>query len=265
MSLSIKILKAIRILLAVASLNLFSGVSPASAFFTELVGVNDTVRLAGNEFRESIEAAKSAAEELIARGDQAAKARLEQLNTIQTEMFEQANELVELTESKALSIINEASGRVNKLRVDLFKDLDATLWKAECGAKRILLSDVKDALGGLGEFLGTSQIKLTAPIEFDDSLLCRTLNRCTSTKKFRIKEPFDRTYIEVRDFMLANIDGISDENPAHRIVATYEYIGAFALKTTCFFPNGSSAYNKEYLEYTERAKLWRNLLNVEPK
>jgi hypothetical protein len=234
----------------------------AQAQVLPIVGGGILIDKAGSEFRESVDYAKAAAFALMDRADQLAMNRLNQIDLI---LRKTVGDLIGKTEQSALLILSKAKKDIDDIRVATFADLRRVIWEAECAGKRTVLGDLKEALGGLGEVLRTHQIKLTAPIpaNVDKAWYCSILS-CDDRIVIQIQEPFGDTYIAVRDAMEASIapSRVEEETPVHRIVGTYEYLSAFALKTSCFYPGSSETWNEQYVEYQQRARQWRNILKI---
>ncbi|TAW06612.1 hypothetical protein ELI25_29525 (plasmid) [Rhizobium ruizarguesonis] len=227
----------------------------AHAQFVLPIGGSILIDKAGDEVRDSIDHAKEAAGALLDHADELAKQRLIQIDEI---INRTGNALIGKTEVAALSILAQTRLDIDNVRAAALNDLRAVIWEAECAGRRLTLSDLDEALGGFGDLLGTHQIRLSLPISAPEPWYC-TSWWCDRPDVVEIKEPFGDTFIEIRNRVE---DSISNENvtegtAAHRIVGSYEYLSAFALKTSCFYPGSSEVWNREYLKYRERARKWR--------
>lgn len=243
--------------------------APASSQLGAIVGViggGVLVDKAGDELEAAINQAKAAAEGLLGLADDIAKRRLDQINQM---LGETAGKLIGKSKEAALEIIREATEQVTSLEQQIFSDLKAAIWEAECAGKRLVLEDAREALGGLADFLNLHQIKLTPPkrVRATPEWYSGCLLKCRDPYIVEIMSPFGETYIRVRDLMEESIgpEEVSEETPAYDIVGTYEFLSAFALKTSCFYPGSSDAWNREYVEYRAKARAWRNVLDVRPE
>ncbi len=224
------------------------------------VGGQAIVGKAGEEFRQSIDHAHAAASALLDKANNLGRERLNQVDKI---LDETVRSLIDKSEDSAIKILDEATKKVALIRKDIFEDLRGVIWDVECAGKRLTLQDLPQALGWLGDVLDTNQIALTPLIDIPNRSAWDTFfNGRKHT--IDIVEPFDRTYVAVRDLMERSIasDNVFDETPAHHIVGTYEYISSFALKTTCFYPGSGMAWDQAYVEYRDKAKQWRDLMDI---
>ncbi|WP_156932706.1 hypothetical protein [Rhizobium sp. IBUN] len=215
---------------------------------------------AGDEVRDSIDHAKEAGVALLDHANELGRQRLNQIDEI---INRTGNALIGKSEAAALSILAQAKRDIDAVRVSALSDLKAAIWEAECAGKRLTLSDLDEALGGLGELLGTHQIRLSLPIKTPQPWYC-TRWWCDQPDIVEIKEPFGDTFIEVRNKVEDSISAgnVTEVTPAHRIVGSYEFLSAFALKTSCFYPGSSDVWNREYLKYRERAHQWRTAATI---
>lgn len=251
-----------------AGLCLFAALAspPAAAQFTAAIAVfGGTIAIdrAGKELRDSVDHAEAAANALLGRADDIAKRRLEQIDGI---LKYTVAGLVDKSEAAALAILGQAVKDVNALEKEILADVRKAIWDVECTGRRLAISDLKTALGGLGEFLGTGQIKLTpaqrilpTPRWFSGCLWS-----CKDPYVVDVTEPFGETYRRVRDLMEGAIvaSAVIDSTPAHNIVGTYEFLSNFALMASCFYPGSEERYNREHIKYRELARQWNNIVEV---
>ena len=240
-----------------------NGLSAQVGIALGVIGGSALLDQAGDELNDSINQARAAGSALLKQADELGKQRLDQIDGILSRTI---GDLVGKSEEAALKIIAQAVKDVDALREQAFSDLNEAIWNVECATKRLLLEDAKDTLGKAGEWLNTHRIKVTPPIEVEPTD-CRFLGYwCKDPTVFEITQPFGNTYTAIRDLMETSIaaKNIDDDTPAHYIVDTYEYISSFALKTSCFYPGGSEAWNREHAIYMEKAKQWRNVLIIKP-
>jgi len=227
-----------------------------------VVGGGALIGKAGDELDDSIARAEAAGHGLLDKANAIGKERLDQIDQITQRAIREA---IGLSEKAAIKILEKAAEDIDALRVDIMADLKGVVWEAACQGKKLLMQALPTSLGGLGTFLDVTQFELTPPVY--------RLNRPTTWFEkwymddpyiIEIKEPFDRTYVTVRDVMEASIapDVISDDTPAHHIVSTWEYLADFALRTSCFFDGSSDRWNQEYVNYREQARQWRELVFI---
>lgn len=228
----------------------------------DLLGGSKAIRDAGAQFNASIDHAKDAGMALLAAGNADAKARLDQINQIANNALDRASAIEAISVKDTVAILNQATLELNAIEDKTFSDINQTIWNVRCQGRAFVITDLGTALGALGRFvLGTDRIYITPPFKRLPSPMDKFLGRDQEVV-FKVKEPFDNTYIEVRDYMLQQLSTAKDSDPAHPIVATYEYIAEFAKLTSCFFQGGSEAYNLEYVDYYSKAREWRNLLQI---
>lgn len=226
-----------------------------------VIGGSHIVNEAGKDFRETIEHARAAANALLGRADDIAKARLNQVDKI---LSETVGGLIGQTEEAALAILEKATKEAKDLETRIFDDLRAVIWETECAAKRVVIEDLETALGGLGKLVGTGQIELTPPLRvFEKPKRFRNcLWNCKDPYVVDVMEPFAETYVQVRDLMELSIsdDYVSDDTPADNIVGTYEYLSSFALKASCFYIDTETRLNREHVKYRKLADDWNKLV-----
>ncbi|MDW9408561.1 hypothetical protein GOB18_07885 [Sinorhizobium meliloti] len=250
-----------RILLALSFLCLLSA-DPARAQVFSTIAGSVLIDRAGGEARDSIDHAKAAASALVERANEAGRQRLDQIDQI---LKTTVADLIGQTEQSSLRILAQMKADLDALRAATLTDLKGVIWAAECAGTRLVLEDLQNSLGSLGKLLNTHQIQISPPIPvIDDRPWYCTNWWCDSPDIVEIKQPFGDTYIEVRNKMEKSLSGdnVTEETPAHRIVGTYEYLSAFALKTSCFYPGSSEVWNREYVAYREKARQWRNVLDI---
>jgi hypothetical protein len=220
------------------------------------------VHTAGNEAQKAIDSARAAGYALLDRANDIGKQRLDQVNVIAQTAIDS---LVGKSEEAAIAILDDATKKLNALRGDIVTDINNIIWNVECGARVYTIQDLNELLGGLGRLAGTNEIELTLPKLRGPSKpwycpWCKDPNVVI----VKIKEPFGATYVEVRDLMESAIadENIKEDTPAYYIVGTYEYLSTFARKTSCFYRNVSDEYNLYYIKYRDKAKQWRNVVDV---
>lgn len=217
---------------------------------------------AADNINDSVARAEAAAHGLLGRADSIAKTRLDQIDAIVQKAI---RDVSQQSEETALRILKQAQKDIDEIRSQTMADVRAVIWETECAGKRFVIDDIPTALGGLGRFLNVNEFEIVPPVYLLDRPR-NPIERFFGTDPYiiQIKTPFDRTYVDVRSIMEAAIasDIVNDETPAHHVIATWEYLAAFALKTSCFYYNSSDRWNQEYINYKEQAKSWRDLVLV---
>ena len=238
-------------------------VSPQVGAAIGVVGGSAILDQAGREFRETIDHARSAADALLGRADEIAKNRLNQIDQI---LKNTVGGLIGQTEEAALTLIREATKEAAALEKEIYSDLLRVVWETECAGRRLIVGDANTTLGGLGDFLGTGQIRLSPYQRVLPDLKPWKLECLFDCDPYvvDVKEPFGQTYKSVKNLMEQSIaeDLISDETPAEFIVGTYEYLSSFALKTSCFYSGSEDRYNREFVKYRELAKQWNSIVTA---
>jgi hypothetical protein len=253
-----------RLVVTIALIILLSSSLSQAQIFSVVGAVGGSLLLgkAGKELRDSIDDAREAGFALLDRANQIGKERLDQIDTI---LQKTVGGLIGQTEASALRILAQAKKDIDQVRENTFADLKGVIWQAECAGRRFVISDLQQALGGLGVLLNTHEIRLTPPIPFkDEQAWYCTRWWCADPNVIQITEPFGETYVRVRERMEASIadENIQDTTPAHKIVGTWEYLSSFALKTSCFYPGSEDSWNREYVKYREMAHKWRNVASI---
>ena len=253
----------LRSLLAV--LLIFVGSNSASAGLTQVLGIDESVDNAAGQLRESISHTKTAISQLIIESNAAAKDRIGDVDAIVEDSLTRIELLKDGAKDDIVAILEEADRKVSRIQKDVFDSLSQSIREAECAAGRVILRDAPTFLGSLGEFIGANKIKITPPVKIKvrkrGGFGCLF---CDRENEFRVQVPFDRTYIEIRDYMLNVLDEHGDDElPAYSIVSTYSYIADLARKATCFTQNKSSPLISEHVRYVEKANSWSSLLQME--
>lgn len=228
-----------------------------------IVGGSVAIDRAGNELRESIDHARAAASALIGKADAAAERRLNQIDGI---IENTIGDLIGKSEKAALRILAKTTKDIQTLEKQIYSDVKKVIWDLECAGRRLAIMDIGTALGGLGDSLGTNQIRLTPANRVLESPAWYTgcFWWCKDPYIVDVMEPFGETYKQVRDLMEGAIaqDLISDDTPADQLVGTYEYLSSFALRTSCFYQGTEDRYNHEYINYKYKVRKWNNVLTV---
>ena len=244
--------------LSVAALTalLLSHAAQASVF--GFLGGDEAIDLAAQRANESLDKAKAAASALLAESNGDIKDRINQVDQIQKQAFDNITNLKNGTVADIVRILDDATQKANALEKVTFSDLNATIRTVECKGKVFAVEDIGNALGKFGRVLGFHEIIVTLPLVEHQSF-----GRTTDEHTFEIRQPFGQTYIEIRDYLLANVGRSTDANSAHQIVGTYEYIASLATSTTCFYQGATGIYDQEFSAYKDKAKKWRDLLPIE--
>ena len=223
-----------------------------------MLGGGEAIDHAAQKADESLDKARAIGSALLAESNDAAKARLDQVDQIQRQALDRIVDLKNSSVADVVRILDDATQKANTLEQAISADLDAKIRAIECGGRVFVNQDVKNALGKFGRLIGLEQIVISLPLREKKDLVWTT-----DEHAFTIKEPFGQTYIDIRDYLLANVGQSSESNSAHQVVATYEYIASLAARTTCFYQGSTEVYNQEFINYRDKAKRWRDLLDIE--
>ena len=228
-----------------------------------VVGGSVALNEAGKEFRESIDHARAAASSLLAEADDIAKARLSQIDEIANRTI---SDMVGKSEEAVVRILEDASQKVNNLEKQIMADVKKVIWEGECAGRRLLLGDLGTALGGLGQLIGTNQIRITPPVRVlkTPKWYSGCLWWCRDPYVVEVVDPFGEVYKEIRDKLEASIapNLVTDDTPADDLVGTYEYLSSFAKKTSCFYTGSEERYNRAFIYYQDKARQWNNIVDV---
>lgn len=227
-----------------------------------LVGGSVLVDKAGDELSDTVNQAQAAALAVLDKANELGRQRLEQIDGI---LKKTVGDLIGQSEQSAIKVLSEATKQVKDLRDQTIADLKQVIWEAECAGKRTLVQDLGQALGGLGVLLKTHQIRLEPPFKVNaEPSFYDLCFWCKDPYTVNVMEPFDRTYVAVRDMMESFIspENITEDTATHSLVGTWEYMSTLALKTSCFYQGSSDVWNREYLNYRERARRWRNVVDI---
>lgn len=240
--------------------------SPASAQIGAVIGtIGGSIAIdhAGDELRDSIDHARAAAFALLGKADVIAKRRIDQIDNI---IRNTVGGLIGKSEAAALAVLAQAKKDINKLEKEIFADIKKVIWEIECASRRVTIGDLGIVLGNLGDIFGTNQIRLTPAERYLETPNWYTgcFWWCKDPYIVDVMEPFGETYIQVRDLMEGAItaEHVNDETPANHLVGTYEYLSSFALKASCFYQGSEDRYNREYISFREKARKWKNVVNV---
>lgn len=228
-----------------------------------VVGGSLALDKAGDEFRESIDQARAAAASLLGQADEIAKARLNQIDEIANRTI---SDMIGKSEEAATKILEDATRNINDLESKIMSDVKQVIWDTECAGKRLLISDLGTALGGLGHAVGTNQIRITPPVRVLQTPPWYTgcFWWCRDPYVVDVNEPFGETYVVVRDLMEGAIapDQVNDDTPADNLVGTYEYLSSFAKRASCFYQGSEDRYNREFINYQRQARQWNDIVEV---
>lgn len=236
----------------------------AHATVFDLLGGGKAIKDAGAELENAVKKAHAAGEALIANGNQAAKDRLNQVDEIVNSALKQLENLGADAEQAALKILDDANQKLSAQIEQIFGELNATIWNVECSGKRMIIQDIGAMLGDVGKLIGANQIAVTPPIKpkYQWYKICPWCSG-SGEAKFVIHDKFGDTYIEMRDFLLANLSTADGSDASYSIVDAYDYISTLAKRTSCFYDGGSQFYTEEYVKYREKAASWRRVLKME--
>ncbi len=241
---------------------------PATAqidFLVAGIGSSLLLKQAGDRFSDAVDYARATASALLDQADDIGRKRLKQIDSI---IEDTVGGLIDKTETRAIKVLQESTTAMLVLEARAFNDLKKIIWEAECAGKRLTLQDLPQALGGLGKMANMNKIRITPPIEVETESpwYSRICFWCDDPYVVKVMEPFGYTYLAVQKIIETSIasENVKESTPAHRIVDSWEYLSAFALKTSCFYKGSERAWNREYVNYREKARQWRNVVYIKP-
>lgn len=234
-------------------ISLLAAPVPANALTIEGIVGSAILKKAGNELTSVVDSAKVAALEVIEAGNDRAEERLNQIDAIVARTFSEFDNARQKSEESARRLLEEAAAEIRRIQGSLLRDLGKVIRKAECSGRRILLEDVRDALGDLGRVVGTGKIVIILPEAGE------------KTKEIIIRSPFLHTYEDVRDSMEASLAKLTDSDLAYKIRYTYAFIAAFARRASCFYPGYEEDLINEYTSYIAKANKWDKVIKARTK
>lgn len=259
--------KSFQIALSLLAMALAGG--PADAQLGPLIGVlGGSVLLdkAGDEFENAVSNAKAAAESLIGTANGAAKERLEQIDEI---VNRTGSALINQSEDAARRILVDAVKQLGGLEDKAYQDAKDLIWQTECAGKRLTREDARRTLGKAGEWLNLYEFELSPPVKIRKASpwYSGCFAWCEDPYRIKIEDPFDVTYKRVKELMEESISAqaVNDQTPAHDIVQVYSYLSAFARSASCSYPGASLEWIRESARYSEKAKQWQDVLDMQIK
>jgi hypothetical protein len=237
-----------------------------AASLTDLLGINDSIDRTIHGMQAIVDQARDAALAIEAQTNQDVTARLSQINAIidktvvdvkaiESRIFADTNQLV----IQVNALLSDRLSDIGSLEKQFVNDLAVMIDKAECAVDLSLSQALKDALGGIGKFLGSNRIEITPPIMYagEHTDFCvSAIQNCEISRIFTIKTPFSTTYFEIRDYFIGRLNGVRDDTPIQSIVTTYQYLAALAKRTGCFMRGSETSYDEEFIYYISKARQW---------
>ena len=238
-----------------------------AASLTDLLGVNQSIDKAVLGMQAIVDQARDAAFAIEAQTNKDVTDRLNQVDAIVEKTISEVKALEAQTFADADAlvasvnalILNELA-QVSALEKKFVSDLALLIDQAECKVDLSVNEALKDALGGVGKFLGTNRIEVTPPVMYAGerkSLCVPGLQNCEISRTFALKTPFSATYFEIRDYLIGRLDGARDDTPIESVVSTYQYIAELAKRTGCFMRGSESTYDEDFVFYITKARQWQ--------
>ncbi len=248
---------ALTVVMLLVSLN-------ATAIVTNLVGLNNLVGESADEFRDSIDQINRVLLALESKANEDIRNRINQVDTVVNKTILQISALQNRTTQDVERILKTATRDLQNLEKTFMAHLSELIEKAECAAGVITLTDLERALGDFGDVLNTHRIKVSAPELYPDEKhkTCTLwLFYCPDfEREFEIKEPFNVTYVEIRDFLLDRLSLADDKTQIDTLVTSYEYIADLANRSSCLAPSSADRLRTEYVKYLSKARHWKYVL-----
>ncbi len=222
-------------------------------FFSQPISAN-AILIGAGVLKAAVDDAKDVLFSLEKQTNEDITARLNQLDKILDGAISDIHALKNETVKDIDSIVNKTVSEVNKLEEKFMRHLSQKIQEVECVGKRITILDVKSALGGFGDVIGTHRIKIDAPILYPTEKTESCWVNCKKyQKEFEIKEPFNETYDEVKAFMLGRLKNAKKETPLNSFLTTYEYIADLASRASCLAPSSADRLRTEYVKFYMKA------------
>lgn len=227
--------------------------SVSHAFLTKVVGLDGLAGKAGDELRNSIRQAEAALIGIESRFNENIKERIDQIELVVGNTIKQIDALEKRTAEDVDRILSKAVKDINLLEEKFFSELSERIQEVECVGKRIALQDLENALGQLGKFFGTHQIRVTAPELYygEHAKSCGWFWCPEYIRNFEIKQPFNTTYDEIRAYIMLRLEAATSETPVNTVLVSYEYMADLAAKASCLAPSSADRFRHEYVKYNQ--------------
>ncbi len=241
---------------------IFSGVLafsavPADALLYRASGGSDAVQDITNKVNQIIASAREAASALMGDANNIMEARLAQIDGIVDAAMSDLAAIPMDAETRTLNVLREAEKALLDLETKVFADVKASIYEAECAARRLTLNDLQAALGDLGDLVGLGKIKIDPPLPVEEGAICSATGFfCDGPPEFEIADNFERTAIKIRGYMLSSLGNMQDDDRAYAIPETYHYLALLARKTSCFVGSDANAWVEDHVRYTKAAQDW---------
>jgi hypothetical protein len=140
-------------------------------------------------------------------------------------------------------IIKEAVTEADTIEKNFYSDLEKAIEKAECATDKILIEYFANALGSVGELIGTNEIRVFPPLLYPDErkgYYC-VAGYCATNHEvyqdFHIKTPnFSATYDEIKKYLLDRLENTRPDTSIDSLIITYSILSELAKRTICFHP-----------------------------
>ena len=237
----------------------------ANAVVTNIVGLNKLAGDIGNELNYSIDRAKNVLFALEEKTNEDVKARIYQLDKIVDDAIKDINDLEVIVKNDVDEILEKAISEANHLEKKFMSDLNLAIDKVDCMITRKALQDMEMALGGLGDFVNTHRIKIDAPALYpgERQESCWFIGCKKYQKEFEIKEPFNVTYDEIKEFMLGRLKNSRKDTPVNTLITTYEYLADLSARASCLASSSSDRLRTDYIKFVTSAHHWKYVLGPE--
>lgn len=231
--------------------------APSEALLYRASGGSYAVQDITKKINQIVASAREAARALMGDADEIIEARLAQLDGIVDGAMADLAAIPVDAEARTLNVLREAEKTLLDLETQVFADVKASIYEAECAARRFTLNDLQAAMGDVGDLVGLGKIKIDPPLPVEEGRICTSTGFfCAGPPEFEISDNFERTAINIRGYMLTSLGNMQDDDRAYAIPETYNYLALLARKTSCFVGSDANAWVEDHVRYTNAAKDW---------
>jgi hypothetical protein len=207
-----------------------------------------------------LDSARDAAFALEGIADKDAEARLKQIDAIVHSATAEFRALENITAADVDRIAKKYVIQLSSLEKDIISDLTMLVDQTECAVRRAIDVSLRETLGTSILFLANKRLTITPPVMYigEQSCLIGSINCGPLTKDFVIRDPFEKTYEDIRTYLEARLNSDAREDtPIRSIVSTYTLIADLARRTTCYTIADKDVYLADFMTYNNKARTWK--------
>ena len=251
------------IILASAALMILGTNCVHASALNTIFGYNDDIDRVIEKIDRVLEHGRQIIGQTLDKSDAIAKNHLDHIDGLETRLvsdikgIEQNISLDIDSKIKQInSIVEAAITDTSKLEKDFFDDLGKAIEKAECAVDKALNERLKNALGSVGELIGTNRIRISPPLLYpgEHKETCY-FGYCSADGKisqdFDIDTPFSLTYDSIKKYLLNRLDDIRPDTPIDSLVITYSTLSELSRRAICYHP-GVERFVKDYVSFRDK-------------